>query len=535
MPSHHTHSPASGRSGHRHLAAALVVLCAASLLGPGCSGETSPETGHGDAGSSAAGGGQGGVGGEAGSGGGHATCDDGTKNGGESDIDCGGDASGCPRCGLDQICTVPADCDSGVCLNGACQPLPAGMTYFVAPDGDDASLEGDFDHPFATLNQAWTVMAAGDIVYLRGGTYGLAVRQELQGISGSAELPIRVWSYPNESPVLDGGALDDLAILQVWETSYLHVKGIRLTNLPQPHNPTTGYYGLLLFNDVTHSIFERVETDHIGGWGVTIGDRCSDLLFLNCDSHHNADPYSNEPPSGGDPYGGSDGFETGSHGADATTDITFKGCRAWSNSDDGWDLRQADGTFVLDGCWSFWNGYIPDTAVAGGNGDGFKLGGKTAPPTTDVLRTITRSLAFGNRGTGITPEPDGADLILGVAMLNCTAYDNAGDWGNGIASGGYGNVTTIRNCIAYSNHGADADITGLAIHDHNTFDLPLTVTDADFASLDPTGMDGPRGTDGSLPVLDFLRLAPGSALIDAGVDVGLPYESVAPDLGAFEH
>jgi len=36
-------------------------------------------------------------------------------------------------------------------------------------------------------------------------------------------------------------------------------------------------------------------------------------------------------------------------------------------------------------------------------------------------------------------------------------------------------------------------------------------------------------------VLDFLRLAPGSTLIDAGVDVGLPYESAAPDLGAFEH
>jgi hypothetical protein len=44
----------------------------------------------------------------------------------------------------------------------------------------------------------------------------------------------------------------------------------------------------------------------------------------------------------------------------------------------------------------------------------------------------------------------------------------------------------------------------------------------------------PRLADGSLPFLDFLRLAPGSHLIDAGVDVGLPYNGVAPDLGWLE-
>jgi hypothetical protein len=37
-----------------------------------------------------------------------------------------------------------------------------------------------------------------------------------------------------------------------------------------------------------------------------------------------------------------------------------------------------------------------------------------------------------------------------------------------------------------------------------------------------------------LPALDFLRLKAGSHLIDAGVDVGLPFNGTAPDLGAFE-
>jgi hypothetical protein len=71
-------------------------------------------------------------------------------------------------------------------------------------------------------------------------------------------------------------------------------------------------------------------------------------------------------------------------------------------------------------------------------------------------------------------------------------------------------------------------------HDHNTLDLPVTVTDADFLSVNSAGMDGPRQADGSLPNLSFLHLAAGSKLIDAGVDVGLPYTGKAPDLGAFE-
>jgi hypothetical protein len=79
----------------------------------------------------------------------------------------------------------------------------------------------------------------------------------------------------------------------------------------------------------------------------------------------------------------------------------------------------------------------------------------------------------------------------------------------------------------------------------------FTVTNADFASLDPkmnditspatysnadsNGIDSPRGPNGELPKLKFLRLAPTSTLIDVGIDVNEPYHGNAPDLGAFEH
>ena len=48
-------------------------------------------------------------------------------------------------------------------------------------------------------------------------------------------------------------------------------------------------------------------------------------------------------------------------------------------------------------------------------------------------------------------------------------------------------------------------------------------------------MSGPRGTDGSLPATNFMKLVSGSDLIDKGIDVGLPYNGSAPDLGAFEN
>ncbi|HZY25619.1 MAG TPA: T9SS type A sorting domain-containing protein, partial [Bacteroidales bacterium] len=69
---------------------------------------------------------------------------------------------------------------------------------------------------------------------------------------------------------------------------------------------------------------------------------------------------------------------------------------------------------------------------------------------------------------------------------------------------------------------------------HNNWDIPKTVTDGDFVSVNSTGVDGSRQADGSLPSISFLHLVAGSGLIDAGVDAGLAYIGTAPDLGAFE-
>jgi hypothetical protein len=63
----------------------------------------------------------------------------------------------------------------------------------------------------------------------------------------------------------------------------------------------------------------------------------------------------------------------------------------------------------------------------------------------------------------------------------------------------------------------------------------VTVTDADFVSVDTSLAFLPRNADGSLQVTDLYKLKSTSGLIDKGQDVGIPFYGSAPDIGPFEY
>ncbi|MGA2408631.1 MAG: SwmB domain-containing protein, partial [Bacteroidales bacterium] len=69
---------------------------------------------------------------------------------------------------------------------------------------------------------------------------------------------------------------------------------------------------------------------------------------------------------------------------------------------------------------------------------------------------------------------------------------------------------------------------------NNSWQGGLVVSAADFADVDGTELARPRKADGSLPDMNFLHLVTGSDLIDAGIDVGIPFSGKGPDLGPFE-
>lgn len=122
-----------------------------------------------------------------------------------------------------------------------------------------------------------------------------------------------------------------------------------------------------------------------------------------------------------------------------------------------------------------------------------------------------------------------------MTLLNCTGYHNGG---YNFSVPGFirtGETLMVKNCIALGPSGVTLAGVPDAILETNSWLPPFTgATDADFITIDTTGVRGPRKADGSLPDIDFMHLATGSQFIDAGTNVGMPFYGTKPDLGCFE-
>lgn len=75
-------------------------------------------------------------------------------------------------------------------------------SYYVSNAGDDANSGTDVGSPFATIQQAVDSVAAGDVIYLRGGEYHEQV--DLSGVAGTSNNPITITNYDDEVVVMDG-------------------------------------------------------------------------------------------------------------------------------------------------------------------------------------------------------------------------------------------------------------------------------------------------------------------------------------------
>jgi hypothetical protein len=396
--------------------------------------------------------------------------------------------------------------------------------YYLSPAGNDNN-PGTISSPFFSLNKAWTVVVPGDLVYLRGGTYAFKTQQHLTGKNGTAGNMITVQAYPNELPVLTKGTgytyPKDERGGCYFSGNYVHFKGIRITGFTQEN--TFIWNGLLVENS-SNCIFERLEVDNCGG-GMNIRSNSSNNLIKNSDFHDNIDPVS-----GNNPGGNADGLDIA---AGNGTNNVVTGCRAWNNSDDGFDCWEMLGSITFDNCWAWHNGYIPGTNTAIGNGVGFKLGSSGA--VTALVRTATRCLAFNNLESGFHQN----EAVCRMELYNNTSYNN-GVWGYLFD---YQNKAHIfKNNIAFNNIGANVRTSASTALANNSYGgagfaeagWTNNVTAADFVSLDDKQVLAARQADGSLPVITFLHLAAASDLINTGIDVGIAFGGTAPDRGAFE-
>ena len=378
--------------------------------------------------------------------------------------------------------------------------------YFVSIAGSDSN-PGTISRPFKTIGKGLTALGTGGWLYLRAGTYALSSKLSLNKTADPTNR-IRVWAYPGETVVIDstGNSSDGISISG---TGY-HLKGITVMK--------AGHNGINISGN--SNLVELCTVHDNGNTGLHITGGTSGTAFpahnliLNCDAFLNYDP-----PIGGN----ADGFSAKWNLGEGNV---FSGCRAWWNSDDGWDLWMGTSSITISNCWAFYNGtnYWNDPDFAG-NGQGFKLGGNYV----GAPHRLVHSVAFKNTANGV----DQNNNLAGQTVDNCTSWANA----NRNFNLNHGANTTphiVRNNLSFAGGSGDSFTSGSLLTNNSWQVLSPPANASDVQSVDTSMVTAPRAPDGSLPDLPFLRPISNGRLVDQGVDIGESYSGAAPDLGAFE-
>lgn len=384
---------------------------------------------------------------------------------------------------------------------------------YVAPDGKDSN-NGSLKNPFKTISHALHIIQKGDTIFVQGGTYNLKTSIKIKGtLDGTKSLKYHLFNYKNEYVLLDFSGSNSYSAGLMLEGDYWHIRGINIKG--------AGGNGMrIMFG--SDNVIENCSFFENRSTGLQLGAGASDNRIINCDSYYNADPPD---------YGDADGFASK---LDVGTGNYFYGCRAWANSDDGWDgyLRRVSGvSTTLENCWAWGNGYLKDGTDPGkeANGNGFKMGGGDNSNVKLLMHhfKLVNCVAFNNKKKGFDQNNNTGSMTL----INCTAYMNKSANYSIRTSINKGQKVIIKNCLSYKG---SVELAAFVIQEKNSWLNSFHVDDTDFLSLNTNEASKSRKKDGSLPDISFLKLAKGSNLIDAGVILNYPYKGLAPDIGAFE-
>lgn len=481
----------------------------------------------------------------------------------------------------------------------------------VATTGNDQN-PGTAEAPLLTIHRAVEMVAPGDRILIHEGTYVISERIKIPALATSAERRCEMRAWPDDAVgrvVIDGSAMNHTT-----ESGFKMGRCIYVNHLA---NYWT-FYGLVLQHaedngmkvEGSYNVIERCTFRWNNDTGLQIGmykdfsieetkalpisgqpqynpgyTYCRGNKVVNCDAYGNADTRSY---NGSDDGGDADGFACKLFPGPGTE---FHGCRAWTNSDDNWDLYMVYHPVVIDHCWAWHAGYLSDGSE-GKNGNGFKLGGGgsaggAAFDQSVGAHVVTNCVAFGNLHKGF----DQNNAYEGMYIINCTAWGNEYNYRFPTLFK-YGTMT-IRNCIGW---GATAEKSNVAVGNHEflspdkegyqdpdtdfnswtTLDGCSPIKEGykegktqvvtrdysdEFLSLSADDFLAPRQADGSLPDNGFARLKPGSVMKDKGTpiigftparkmtageaaaaglelvqadDLYIGYNDAAPDFGAFE-
>ena len=330
-------------------------------------------------------------------------------------------------------------------------PLSEG-TLFASPEGsgDECSEASPCD--------VWTVAeraAAGDVVFLRGGTYVIERNLSFRG-RGTEPAPVVFESYPGETAVLEGSAdaadeyylrvLGDPVVLRLFEVRRMPRAGISVRTSDNVLEGLRVYENLLSGIHV-HESYEVPSSNN--------------NLIADCIVHDNSGAGLDSPEFADG--GNSDGISMSSGIGNR-----IENCLVYGNSDDGIDTWRTTESYV---------GYsiVHGSGLASGNGQGIKAGG--APPSATSF--VEHCLSYDNRAAGF-------DFNSGdeVVFRHNTAWNNDG-------SGYYaGDNTRVENNLAGDN---GSPFGGPASPENNSWQRD---GEAMFISTDPASADFLRPLEG---------------------------------------
>ncbi|KAJ1323196.1 pectate disaccharide-lyase [Microdochium nivale] len=361
---------------------------------------------------------------------------------------------------------------------------------YVSPTGTGT---GTVAAPFGSIQSAVDAAAAGDVIYLRAGTYKPSANIQI-GKSGTRTQPITFRAFGAEKVILDGENMPgtpyavgqalpnkERGILHIQNANYWLFSRLELINGP---------YGVYA-RDASHNYYEHISTHDNYETGFQLEGASANNTVIYLDSYRNRDPRKNGESA--------DGFACKSGSGEGNV---LRNARLWDNVDDGLDLFEFTSGVLIEEVYVWANGFNRwNFSPFEGDGNAMKLGIKGQAAARHVVRN---SMAWGNFKKGFIDNGNPGTLTL----ERNTAWNN-GDVGFDLRSG---SKSVVKSNVAVANIGsAQVSLISGTVASGNSWQSG-SWSAASFKSTDPKTLMGARGADGRVAASDFLLPKSGEAI-----------------------